>query len=342
MRHQSSRITLPAAVAAITALVLSACAKPPATSHVTPVPPHDVPAAGSVHEDVFFASSLGVRKHVVVYLPPSYGRDSTRRFPVAYYLHGLSGTETDWLSKGSIDVVADSLAQAGLPEMIIVLPDGDDGWYTSWVDPVPYASCADTLHVESPDRYCVVSPRYDDYVAHDVVAWVDSHYRTRADRAHRGVGGLSMGGYGAMSLALHYPEVFGAGASHSGVVSPMYVGPHPYASPPRYATTTDELKAGSFWPRYLHFWGTDLERWRAADPAHMAEQLVGRGGPVPALFIDCGTEDGLVDQNRAFDGELRRLNITHWYAEWPGAHTWRYWSTHVRESLAWMADQIGR
>lgn len=341
MRHPSSRFVRSATIAA---LVLSACAKPATTSRVTPVPPHDVPAAGTVHEDMFFAPSLGVRKHLVVYLPPSYGRDSTRRYSVAYYLHGLSGTETDWLSKGSIDVAADSLAQAGVPEMIIVLPDGDDGWYTSWVNPVPYATCADTLHVEAPDRYCVVSARYDDYIAHDVVAWVDSHYRTRADRAHRGIGGLSMGGYGAMSIALHYPEVFSAAASHSGVVSPLYLGPHPYAPPARYATTIDELEAnpGSFLARYLHFWGTDVERWRAADPAHMAEQLVARGGPMPALFIDCGAQDGLADQNRAFDAELRRLGITHWYAEWPGAHTWRYWSTHVRESLAWMAAQIGQ
>jgi S-formylglutathione hydrolase FrmB len=74
----------------------------------------------------------------------------------------------------------------------------------------------------------------------------------------------------------------------------------------------------------------------------MAEQLAGRGGPMPVLFIDCGVDDGLIDQNRALDSELRRLGIKHWYAEWPGAHTWRYWSTHVRESLGWMGEQIGR
>lgn len=341
MRAPLSRLAVAPSIAA---LVLSACAHPAARSTIAAVPPHDVVAAGTVHEDVFFSPALGVRKHLVVYLPASYARDSSRRYPVAYYLHGLSGTETDWLSKGSIDVAADSLAHAGVPEMILAMPDGDDGWYTSWADPVPYASCADTLHVEAPDRYCVVNARYDDYVAHDVVAYVDSHYRTRADREHRGIGGLSMGGYGAIALALRYPEVFSAAASHSGVLSQLYTGPHPFAPPARYATTVDELKAvaSNFWARSLHYWGTDLDRWRAADPAHVAEQLVSRGGPVPALFIDCGTEDGLIDQNRAFDSELRRLGINHWYAEWPGAHTWRYWSTHVRESLAWMGERIGR
>jgi S-formylglutathione hydrolase FrmB len=301
-------------------------------------PRRDRPA-GTVHEDRFFAPSLGVSKHLVVYLPPSYGRDTTRRYPVAYYLHGLSGTETDWLSKGSLDAVADSLFARGVPETIIVLPDGDDGWYTTWVSPVAYRTCADTLHNESPDRYCVARERYDDYIARDVVQHVDSTYRTRRDRDARGIGGLSMGGYGAISIALRYPDVFGAAASHSGVVSPMYAGPHPFAGQVRYATNADELKsaAAPFWPRYLLYWGTDLDRWRAADPAHIAEVAKRRGQRLPALFFDCGREDGFVDQNRALHAELTRLGIAHQYAEWPGAHTWRYWSSHVGESLAWMA-----
>jgi len=297
---------------------------------------------GTVHEDVFFSPSLGVRKHLAVYLPPSYARDATRRFPVAYYLHGLSGSETDWLSRAAIDVIADSLAAAGTPEMILVMPDGDDGWYTNWVDPIPFRACADTSRNESPNRYCVQRANYEDYVARDVVSFIDSRYRTIADRAHRGIGGLSMGGYGAMILSLRNADVFGAAASHSGVVSAMYTGPKPFAPPARYASTVDELRAlaSSFWSRYTRFYGNDLERWRAGDPARAAERLKQANRPVPALFIDCGREDGLVEQNRAFDWELTRLGIAHTYAEWPGAHTWRYWSTHVPESLAWMARQI--
>jgi S-formylglutathione hydrolase FrmB len=299
--------------------------------------------SGTVHEDVFLSQALGVRKHLAVYLPPSYARDTTRRFPVAYYLHGLSGSETDWLSRAAIDVIGDSLAAAGAPEMILVMPDGDDGWYTNWADPIPYRACADTTRNESPNRYCVQRPNYDEYVAHDVVSFIDSRYRTIDDRRHRGIGGLSMGGYGAMILALRHPDVFGAAASHSGVVSAMYSGPKPFAAPARYAMTVDELRAlgSSFWNRYTRFYGSDLERWRAGDPARVAERLKQANRPIPALFIDCGRDDGLVDQNRAFDWELTRLGIPHKYAEWPGAHTWRYWSTHVPESIAWMAQRIG-
>jgi Predicted esterase len=139
-----------------------------------------------------------------------------------------------------------------------------------------------------------------------------------------------MGGYGALIIAMHHPDVFGAAASHSGVLSPMYTGPRPFAEPIRYASTVDEIRpvAGPYWARYLNYWGTNLDRWRAADIAHAAELLVRRRSSVPNIFIDCGRDDGFIDQNRALHAELSRLGVTHAYAEWPGAHTWRYWSTH--------------
>jgi S-formylglutathione hydrolase FrmB len=302
----------------------------------TPVP------AGEIHEDIFESNALGVRKHAVVYLPPSYAKDTTRRYPVVYYLHGLSGTETDWAAKGSIDVAADSLFARGTPEMIIVLPDGDDGWYTTWTTQVAYRTCADTIKTESADRYCTQRQRYDDYIARDLVRHIDAKYRTINDAGRRGIGGLSMGGYGALSIALRYPDVFSAAASHSGVVSPLYAGPKPFKEPVHYATTVDELRptTGGFWGRYLLYWGTDLARWREADPAHIAEALRRRGGRMPALYFDCGVDDGFVEQNRALHAELTRLQITHTYQEFPGAHTWKYWSTHVRESLAWMGRRL--
>jgi putative tributyrin esterase len=322
------------------ALTLTTACSTAVVSHA-PLSPSATASGGRVSEEWFFSDALGVRKHALVCLPASYARDATRRYPVAYYLHGLSGAEADWMAKGSIDVAADSLFAAGTPEMILVLPDGDDGWYTTWVHQFSYRTCADTLHTESPDRYCVEHQRYDDYIARDVVRFIDSRYRTLATREHRGVGGLSMGGYGAISLALHYPEVFGAAASHSGVLSPMYVGPHPFVAPPKYATTAEEVRPTTgFFLRYTSFWGADLARWRDADVAQMAERLRQQRSEFPALFVDCGVEDGFIDQNRAFHSELTRLGVAHAYAEWPGAHTWRYWSTHVRESLAWMGQRI--
>ena len=301
---------------------------------------------GTVRVERFFSPALGVEKHYVVYLPPSYATAPTRRYSVAYYLHGLTGNEADWVSLASIDIVAESLTARGSPEMIVVMPDGDDGWYTNWDEaPQPYAAClVDTLLNRAAPALCVVQARYEDYIARDLVRHVDSTYRTLADRRHRGIAGLSMGGYGAVTLALEHPDVFSAAASHSGVLAPLYAGPHPFAAPARYHTSIDSLAAGwrGMWGAIAPAFGRTIASWAARDPAHLAQRLHATGGAVPALFIDVGAQDGLVDQSRAFHTELTTLGIAHDYAEWPGKHDWKYWHAHVGESLRWLAARIAR
>ena len=68
----------------------------------------------------------------MLWLPPSYATNATRRYPVAYYLHGAFGNETNWINAGKLAQTLDSLVSAGTPEMIVVMPDGDDSWYTTW------------------------------------------------------------------------------------------------------------------------------------------------------------------------------------------------------------------
>ena len=298
---------------------------------------------GTVRVERFFASALGVEKRYVIYLPPSYDAARQRRYPVAYYLHGLWGQESDWVSQGDIDQVADSLIAGGMPELILVMPDGDDAWYTNWEDPRSDAECAaDTVTRRSPPGYCVVQEHYADYVARDLVRHIDSTYRTVADRQHRGIAGLSMGGYGAVSLALTHPDVFSAAASHSGALSPLYAGSHPFAAPARYQTSIDSLRArfGGVWNLIAPAFGPTIASWSARDPAQLARHLAAAGGPIPALFMDVGAQDGIVDQSRAFHAELTALNIPVAYAEWPGKHDWRYWHEHVGESMRWLAGHI--
>ncbi|HEY0777593.1 MAG TPA: alpha/beta hydrolase family protein [Gemmatirosa sp.] len=307
--------------------------------------PRAAVAHGRVVADTLWSPALGVRKQFIVYLPPSYDRAPGRHFPVAYYLHGLSGNEWNWVRLGGLAEVADSLAAHGAGEAIVVMPDGDDGWYTTWNRLATLDACRrDSTRAESAASYCVAWPRYDDYLAHDLVARVDSVYRTRADRAHRAIAGLSMGGYGAMALALRYPEVFGAAASHSGVVSPLYVGPTPYAAPAHYAATVGELHAyrPATWSTKPRAFGADTAGWWARDPGRLAERVLRtRPALMPALFADVGTGDQLADENRAFRDRLAALGVPLTYHEWPGAHTWTYWRAHVGESLAWLLAHIG-
>ena len=303
---------------------------------------------GVVHTDTLWAQSLGVRKALTVYLPPSYSTSPTQRYPVLVYLHGFSGNERNWVDAGHIDRTLDSLVAAGKPEAIVVMPDGDDGWYTTWNSLADLAACrADSSRKEPAATYCVPWQHYDDYIAHDIVSHVDKKYRTIRDSKHRGIGGLSMGGYGAITLALSYPQLFGAAASHSGVLSPQFAGPIPFASPPRYAETTAQLQAlpHNMWTWLAIPFGRDTIGWVSRDPGHMAQRLKtnasASGVTMPRLRIDCGSDDAYVNQNRDLHATLQRLGVGHEYAEFPGAHSWKYWSAHVGESIAFLLIGMG-
>lgn len=296
-----------------------------------------------VVQDSLWSQALGTRKRLLVWLPPSYEAEPGRRYPVAYYLHGAWGDETNWTQAGRLHLALDSLAAAGAPEMIVVMPDGDDGFYTTWNFLGDYAACRRTRPAggEPADSYCVPWPHYDDYVARDLVAFIDRGYRTLADRRHRGIAGLSMGGYGAVALALAYPDVFAAAVSHSGVLDPAA------------GTSDGETPQGRFdldairasygerrWALWAPVFGKDSAAWAARDPVHLAERLQARGGPIPAFRVDCGTEDPYLRQTRAFRDGLRRLGIAHEYAEHSGGHTWDYWRQHAPAGAAWLAARL--
>lgn len=306
------------------------------------------PPRGVVRTDTLWSQSLGIRKALTVYLPPSYGR-GTARYPLLVYLHGAAGNEGDWVRQGQLQRVADSLAAAGAPEAIIAMPDGDNAFYTTSPRLPDVPACqADTAARggESADSYCVPWPHYDDYVARDIVDHMDRTYRTRGTRASRGIAGLSMGGYGAITLALGYPDVFAAAASHSGVLSLRLRDGSATADATRHLETRAEIAAAMRRsPLLLAAFGTDSIAITARDPVVMAERFARRvaAGEAtwPALSIDIGTEDRLLAQNRDFTATLTRLGAGHRYAEYPGAHTWGYWRAHVPESLGFLLRAVG-
>jgi S-formylglutathione hydrolase FrmB len=305
---------------------------------------------GTVVTDTLWSQALGASKSLVVYLPPSYGTNPSRRYPVAYYLHGATGDETNWSRQGRLGLVMDSLVAAGKPEMIVAMPDGDPySFYTTYNLLLDAAGCRrvmlpDTASAATIARDCVAWPHYDDYIAYDVVRHVDTKYRTLAARERRAIAGLSMGGYGAVSLALRYPAVFAAAASHSGVISPLEFAPAPFEQPqlprsPEDSARFARIKRG-FAAATRAIFGTDSAGWYSRDPATIAARLKASGTPLPQLFVDSGTEDVYTPQSRAFRDAMRARGIPLEYHEWPGAHTWTYWRAHVGESLSWIAARI--
>ncbi len=231
---------------------------------------------------------------VTVLLPENAGPGP---FPVFYLLHGLSDNHTAWTRRTSLERYV-----AGLP-LIVVMPDGGRGWYS--------------------DSATEPAGAFETFIVRDLVGFVDRTFRTRAERGGRVIGGLSMGGYGAVKFALKYPEVFCAAASHSGALS---------------RPEERDIYAGS----ELHRIFGDRPAGGANDIYALAEQTARtRASAAPALRIDCGTEDFLLEYNRNFHRHLNALGLSHEYAEFPGGHEWTYWDEHVQQSIAFLAGVLG-
>ena len=332
----------------VTLLALAACSSrvpepTPVAPAATPAPLATATTAGTVETKTFHSDALGVDKRVAIYLPAGYAAAPAKHYPVYYYLHGLGGDETNWLAGGKLDQQADQL---GL-QAIVVMPDGDDSFYTDSPTPIDYDECMKSgAGLFFPQREhkatCVRTPRYEAYITKDLVGWVDATYRTLATREGRGIAGLSMGGYGALMLGLRHPDEFAAAASHSGVVALLYAGPHPYVA--GQARLIDDPKgygraAGNLGEWIASRFGTHIEDYRARDPATLVAKL--EPGTL-ALYLDCGTEDDFkLDDSASYVHDLLvARHIEHTFFLGPGAHNFGFWGPRLPMSLAFMRAHV--
>jgi putative tributyrin esterase len=189
----------------------------------------------------------------------------------------------------------------GLP-LIVVMPDGGRGFYCD----------------------AVQGFKYETAIARDLITYIDTVFPTKANRGGRCIGGLSMGGYGGIKFALKYPELFVSAHSHSGA---MAYGHGFRADEPENQRILGKKEARGGGPNDLYLLTTQAKKWKAAKR--------------PALRIDCGTEDFLFEDNRAFHAHLEKLRLPHEYQESPGAHDWKYWDEHIQGALAFHAKHLG-
>src|SRR4051812_20283195 len=133
-----------------------------------------------------------VDRDAVVFLPPSYQKDKRRRYPVLYALHGFSIGAEQWTHEIHVPQTLEGAFAQGANEFIVVLPD------------------AKTAHNGSMYSSSVTTGDFERFIAHDVITYIDAHYRTVPDRASRGLVGHSMGGYGAIRIGMKHPELFGS------------------------------------------------------------------------------------------------------------------------------------
>ncbi len=180
--------------------------------------------------------------------------------------------------------------------LMVVMPDSGRGFYTDAKEGMAWETS----------------------IVRDLVDYVDARFQTVASREGRVLGGLSMGGYGAAKLALKYPEMFCSAVSHSGAVQFGHSLGDPNADPKWIAE----------WRRVLG----DNPVGGPDDLYALAERCDAKNRP--ALRIDCGVDDFLIEPNRAFDRHLTEINFPHEYEEFPGDHNWEYWDIHVQEAIA--------
>ena len=252
------------------------------SSTVTGVPV----AAGRVEVRRFRSAAMGRERPFAVYLPARYAADAPARYPVLYLLHGDPGGYRDWLHLGVADILDAGIARGALAPCVVVLPDGNgevaaaSQWANRW---------------DGHDRV-------EDSVL-ELVAQVDHDYRTRPDRRHRVVAGLSEGGFGAANLAARHPDVFGAAISLSG---------------------------------YFHASGSVFGADPAVRRANSPGELVADDGGARSVYyvLVAGDRDAhYLTEARAFAAELDRLGVPNRLLVVAGAHEGRVWTDGLAQAL---------
>ncbi len=251
-----------------------------------------------VAERVFHSNALARDMQYSIVLPKGYAQNN-RRYPVLYLLHGLHGDHRSWVARTNLARYAEPL------DLIIVMPDAGDSWYTD---------SATNSH-----------DRFEEYIARDLPAVIDATYRTIPLREGRFAAGLSMGGYAAMKLALKYPQQFSLVASLSGAFNA-----------PTDLDRTEEYRA-----KLVEVFGPADSQTRTDNDLY---QLAGKSDParLPYLFLTCGTGDQFLSANRDFVALLQKQKVPYEYHEMPGKHEWKYWDTHVQDVIALLADRLAR
>ena len=210
-------------------------------------------------------------RDVIVFLPPSYAKDEKRRFPVVYALHGYSIGAEQWTHEIHVPQTVEGSFAKGSQEMIVVLPDSK------------------TVYNGSMYSSSVTTGDFEKFIWHDVVNYIDAHYRTLANRESRGLVGHSMGGYGASRIGMRHPDVFGA----LYIMSPCCLSPMTGGGP----GPADQMKERAI--------AGEKKAAAAKSPADLASQSPGFGAAQyataaawapdpknPPLYFDLLTKDG--------------------------------------------------
>ena len=263
-------------------------------------------AAAEVRPGTFTSAALGREVAYVVDLPASYGASAGRKYPVVYALHGLFEGSGFWERRGLAGALASLRAAGELPEFLVVAVDGGNAFF-----------------VNAPGG------RYEDLVAQDLIAHVESAYRAMPGREGRAFLGISMGGYGALHIAFAHPTLVKAVATHSAMLLDSI------------PTAAQGARRGQM-AAFNQVFGDpiDAQLWTRNDPLALARTLDPKAAP--ALYLDCGAEDryGLASGHRDLHRILEERGVPHSFELPPGDHGYEYVRTRIEKSLRFLAHEL--
>ncbi len=262
----------------------------------------------------FFSDVLGMSISASVLLPQKTARQigmegaaapivAGEKFPVLYLLHGLSDDHTIWMRRTSIE------RYAAARNLAVIMPAAARSFYQDMAS----------------------GPRYWTYLSEELPALMQNFFPISGERGQTFAAGLSMGGYGALRLALAQPRRFAAAASLSGALDAVRICREAGKQGSRLSRTEVE----SIFGRELKVEGQAPDLW------HLARKVAASSEPKPKLFLCCGLQDGLLPESRDFRRHLESIRLEHTYSEAAGDHEWGFWDAQIQRVLDWLPLKAG-
>jgi len=256
---------------------------------------------GKVYDNLSMTSKiLKMDRKYAVYLPPDY-ESSQRSYPVLYLLHGSGDDQTGWVQFGEVLTIADEAIKTGAATaMIIVMPDANTG-------------------KRGYENDIKMEWRYEDFFFQEFMPYIEKTYRIKSDKRYRAISGLSMGGGGTFTYALHHPELFSSACPLSASTGPK---------------TIEEVSTNRAGQKVEGL--TDAQKdeyFKRQSVLYLIENIPDAQKKAVRWYIDCGDDDFLFEGNSLAHIAMRKKEIPHEFRIRDGGHTWTYWRASLPKVL---------